>query len=209
MTHPLVLAMTGASGAVYGVRLAQLLARTLPQFHLVISAAGHQVIQHELDLGLDPASNDPAPLLSAPLPWWEAPQSELNCAVTLHNESDMMAPIASGSFLTAGMVICPCSGGTLSSVVHGASRNLIHRAADVHLKEGRPLVVVPRETPLSRVQLDNMIRLHDAGATILPASPGWYHPVSGPADLVDFVVARILDQLGIDQDIIARWPGEC
>ena len=119
----------------------------------------------------------------------------------------MIAPIASGSFLSAGMVICPCSGGTLSNVVTGASGNLIHRAADVHLKEGRRLILVPRETPLSRIHLDNMLRARDAGAIVLPASPGWYHGVKGPADLVDFVVARILDQIGVDQSIMQRWSG--
>lgn len=207
MTHPIVLAISGASGAVYGVRLAQLLARATDELHLVVSSAGRKVLELELGLTVDDDLESTAGLVHAPLPWWgESPAGEL-ATVHAHHEHDMAASIASGSFLTSAMVICPCSGGTLSSVVNGASRNLIHRAADVHLKEGRPLVVVPRETPLSRIQLDNMLRLRDAGATILPASPGWYHGIKGPADLVDFVVARILDQLGVDQSIMQRWPG--
>lgn len=116
-----------------------------------------------------------------------------------------MAPIASGSFLTAGMVVCPCSGSTLGAIVHGTGENLIHRAAQVHLKERRKLIVVPRETPLSTIQLDNMARASQAGAVVLPAMPGFYHGVKSIRDLVDFVVARICDQLGVDNALIERW----
>ena len=122
-----------------------------------------------------------------------------------HHHRDLMAPIASGSFLTDGMVICPCSGGTLSAVVHGASTGLIHRAADVHLKERRKLILVPRETPLSLVQLDNMRRAAEVGAIVLPALPGFYHGPVSIDDLVDFVVARICDQLGIKHALMRRW----
>jgi 4-hydroxy-3-polyprenylbenzoate decarboxylase len=122
-----------------------------------------------------------------------------------HHFHDLMAPIASGSFLTAGMVICPCSGGTLSSVVHGGSQNLIHRAAEVHLKERRPLILVPRETPFSLVALDNLRRAAEIGAIVLPAMPGFYHHPRTIADLVDFVVARICDQLHIEHDLMKRW----
>jgi len=118
---------------------------------------------------------------------------------------DYTAPIASGSFPTNGMVVCPCSGGTLGAIVHGASTNLIHRAAEVHLKERRKLILVPRETPLSLVQLDNMKRAAEAGAVILPAMPGFYHRVTGVQDLVDFVVGRICDQLDVQNDLIPRW----
>ena len=118
---------------------------------------------------------------------------------------DLMAPIASGSHLSAGMVVCPCSGGTLASIAAGTSSNLMQRAADVHLKERRPLILVPRETPLSLVHLENMRSAHLAGATILPAAPGWYHGVQSVEDLVDFVVARILDQLGIENQLMQRW----
>ena len=119
-----------------------------------------------------------------------------------------MAPMASGSFLTAGMVICPCSGTTLSAVAAGAAGNLIQRAAEVHLKERRKLVLVPRETPLSLAHIDNMRRVTEAGAVVLPASPGWYHGVQELSDLVDFVVARICDQLGIEQTLTKRWGTE-
>ena len=117
----------------------------------------------------------------------------------------MTASIASGSFLTDGMVICPCSGGTLSAIVHGASANLIHRAAEVHLKERRKLILVPRETPLSLMQLENLKRAAEAGAVILPAMPGFYHGARTIRDLIDFVVARICDQLGIPNALISRW----
>lgn len=204
MNRPLVVAITGASGAVYAVRLVQLLARSCSELHLVISPAGRDVIQLELGIELE-LPGDPGQLLDLEVPWCEPPGGDPTATILLHHYKDMMAPIASGSFLTAGMVICPCSGGTLSNVVSGASGNLIHRAADVHLKEGRPLILVPRETPLSRVHLDNMLRAGDAGATVLPASPGWYHGVEGVGDLVDFVVARVLDQLEVDQSLIKRW----
>jgi 4-hydroxy-3-polyprenylbenzoate decarboxylase len=116
-----------------------------------------------------------------------------------------MAAPASGSFLTGGMVVCPCSGSTLSGIAHAASMNLIQRAADVHLKERRRLILVPRETPLSIIQLDNLRKASEAGAVILPASPGWYHGVSSVRDLVDFVVARILDQLAVPHTLMKRW----
>jgi 4-hydroxy-3-polyprenylbenzoate decarboxylase len=116
-----------------------------------------------------------------------------------------MASIASGSFLTDGMVVCPCSGSTVSAIAHGASNNLIQRAADVHLKERRKLVLVPRETPLSVIQLDNLRRCAEAGAIVLPAMPGFYHRPQSISDLVDFVVARICDQLGVEHELARRW----
>jgi 4-hydroxy-3-polyprenylbenzoate decarboxylase len=119
-----------------------------------------------------------------------------------------MAPIASGSFLTAAMAICPCSGSTLAAVAHSMGENLVHRAAEVHLKERRKLVVVPRETPLSLPQLKNMQAIHEAGAVVLPAAPGFYHGAQTVADLVDFVVARICDQLGVANALMRRWGGE-
>jgi 4-hydroxy-3-polyprenylbenzoate decarboxylase len=121
------------------------------------------------------------------------------------HHQDFMAPMASGSFLTGGMVICPCSGSTLSAVASGAGNNLIHRAAEVHLKERRKLILVPRETPLSLPHIDNMRRATEAGAVILPASPGWYHGPKNVSDLVDFVVARICDQLGVEHTLSKRW----
>ena len=205
MNRPLVVAITGASGAVYAVRLIQLLARLCSELHLVISPAGRDVLRVELGIELELDEPDAGRLLEAQLPWCESPAGSPTATIQVYHYKDMMAPIASGSFLSAGMVICPCSGGTLSNVVTGASGNLIHRAADVHLKEGRRLILVPRETPLSRIHLDNMLRARDAGAIVLPASPGWYHGVEGVGDLVDFVVARILDQLQVDHSLIKRW----
>jgi 4-hydroxy-3-polyprenylbenzoate decarboxylase len=128
--------------------------------------------------------------------------------VRYYHHGDFMAPVASGSFLTGGMVICPCSGTTLSGVASGTSSNLIQRAADVHLKERRKLILVPRETPLSIIQLDNMRRAADAGAIVLPAMPGWYHGVTCLMDQVDFVVARVLDQLGVEHQLMKRWGEE-
>jgi 4-hydroxy-3-polyprenylbenzoate decarboxylase len=125
--------------------------------------------------------------------------------VTVYEDADRGAAPASGSARNAGMVICPCSMGTLSAVSVGASRSLVERAADVMLKERRPLVLVPRETPLSAIHLQNMLRLSRAGAVILPAAPGFYHKPTTVPELVDFVVARVLDQLGVEQALVRRW----
>jgi 4-hydroxy-3-polyprenylbenzoate decarboxylase len=192
--HPLVLAITGASGAVYARRLLEVLLASGREVHLTISPSGQVVLKQELGIEVDVQRFELASLL---------PQA--SGRVTYHHYQNFMAPIASGSFLTAGMVICPCSGSTLGGIAHAIGDNLIHRAAEVHLKERRRLIVVPRETPLSAVQLDNMKRLADAGAVVLPAMPGWYHGVSRLEDLIDFVVARILDQLGVEHTLKKRW----
>lgn len=205
MKHPLVLAITGASGVVYATRLLEALVRAERQVHLVISPSGGEVLRHELKIETNPNAFDPTSLLPAEL----AASGDLPPnAICYHRHDDFFAPIASGSFLTDAMVICPCSGGTLSAIVHGASGNLIHRAADVHLKERRKLILTPRETPLSLVQLDNMKRAAEAGAVVLPASPGWYYKVEKVGDLVDFVVARILDQLQVEHSLTPRWGAE-
>jgi 4-hydroxy-3-polyprenylbenzoate decarboxylase len=128
--------------------------------------------------------------------------------LSYHHFRDYSAGIASGSFLTGGMVICPCSMGTLASLATGQSQNLVHRAADVHLKERRKLIVVPRETPLSLIALENMKRLAEAGAVILPAMPGFYNDPVSISDLIDFVVARICDQLGVDHQLSKRWGAD-
>jgi 4-hydroxy-3-polyprenylbenzoate decarboxylase len=195
---PLVLAITGASGAVYAVRLLEMLVRADREVHLTISPSGAAVIKQELNLAIDLGWPDVRQLLPADL-------VEQAGRVKCHHYQDFFAPIASGSFLTGGMVVCPCSGSTLSGIAHAAGSNLIHRAADVHLKERRKLILVPRETPLSLPQLDNLHRAAQAGAIILPASPGWYHGVKSVQDLVDFVVARILDQLGVEHQLMKRW----
>lgn len=199
MKLPLVVAMTGASGVVYGKRLVEVLLDLEYEIHLTISPSGRQVIAHELGQQIDLDDFRPDVL-------WESTRDFTK--LHYHAYGDFMAPIASGSFLTGGMAICPCSGSTLSAVVYASGRNLIHRAADVHLKERRPLVLVPRETPLSVFQLRNMTLAAEAGAVVLPASPGWYHGVRELSDLVDFIVARVLDQLGVAHALIPRWGEE-
>lgn len=195
---PLVLAITGASGAVYAVRLLEMLLRSRRDVHLTISPSGAAVFKQELGIAIDPAQPDLTKLLPADL-------AEQVGRVTCHRHDDFLAPIASGSFLTGGMVVCPCSGSTLSGIAHAASMNLIQRAADVHLKERRKLILVPRETPLSVLQIENMQRAAQAGAVILPAMPGWYHGVQSVQDLIDFIVARILDQLAVPHELMRRW----
>lgn len=204
MSLPLVLGITGASGAVYARRLLEVLLRDGREVHVAISPSGRSVISQELGLRLDGSPEDAARLLPADVAAEALRAGRLCC----HRHDDYFTPIASGSFLTGGMVVCPCSGGTLSSIAHGASDNLIERAADVHLKERRKLILVPRETPLSIVHLDNMKRACEVGAVVLPAMPGWYHGVQTLQDLVDFLVARILDQLGLDNRLIRRWASE-
>jgi 4-hydroxy-3-polyprenylbenzoate decarboxylase len=226
MTRNIVVAITGASGSAYAVRLVEVLLDAGCTVHLTISEAAQAVIRQELGLAPDLENFEPQEWLAqlAPGPDDRTPDVDLWSAdrsaapldagsgksgrsgrIGYHHFRDLMAPIASGSFLTDGMVVCPCSMGTLSAIVHGTSANLIHRAADVHLKERRPLVLVPRETPLSPVQLDNMKRAAEAGAIILPAMPGFYHGPKKIGDLVDFVVARICDQLGVANTLIRRW----
>ncbi len=211
---PIVLAITGASGAVYGARLLQILLQQEIPTHLTISDSGVAVVAQELNVRLDLEKLDAAKLLQASNVFLKQPAVNfellVNEAITderlaIHHYKNYFTPIASGSFLTAGMVICPCSGSTLSGIAHAASQNLIQRAADVHLKEHRKLIVVPRETPLSVFQLENMQRLAQAGAVVLPAAPGWYHGATEMVDLVDFVVARILDQLDVPHTLMRRW----
>jgi len=194
--NDLVLAMTGASGAPYGVRLLQVLLRAGRTVHLVISPAGAQVIAQELDRKIDLSRFQLTDLL---------PKTEQTGQVLYHDYRNFFAGIASGSFLTAGMVICPCSGGTVAAIAHGLSQNLIHRAADVHLKEKRKLVIVPRETPLSVVQLRNLTICAEVGAIVLPAAPGFYTKPKSLDDAIDFIVGRICDQLGVEHDLLHRW----
>ena len=195
--HPVVLGVTGASGAIYSRRLLHVLLDTNCDVHLSVSPSGKAVFEQELSesLDLDDFSIEQFLGTATPLPG----------RLTYHHYKNLMAPIASGSFLTSAMVICPCSGSTLSAVTHAMGDNLIHRAAEVHLKERRKLVVVPRESPLSLPQLKNMQAIHEAGAVVLPASPGFYHKAETIDDLVNFVVSRICDQLNITNELIGRW----
>jgi 4-hydroxy-3-polyprenylbenzoate decarboxylase len=192
----LVLAMTGASGTPYGVRLLETVLKAGRTVHVVISPAGTEVIEQELSIRIDLKRFDPTGLVSKGID-----VSRLH----YHHYQDFRAGIASGSFLTAGMVVCPCSMGTVAAIAHGTSGNLIHRAADVHLKERRKLVLVPRETPLGIVQLRNLTAVAEAGAVVLPASPAFYTLPKTLNDMVDFVVGRICDQLGVEHGLLKRW----
>ncbi|MEZ6087811.1 MAG: flavin prenyltransferase UbiX [Pirellulaceae bacterium] len=210
MNHPLVVAITGGSGAVYAMRLLQVLLSTGREVFLTLSPSGADVIRQELnvDVDLSPDKFDPRPLVQYRLPWSERASEvddDWGDRLTYAHFQNYFSPIASGSHLTAGMIVCPCSGSTLSGIARSAGSNLIHRAAEVHLKEHRPLILVTRETPLSVIAIENMHRAAKAGAVMLPAMPGWYHGVKGLDDLVDFIVARILDQLKIENHLMHRW----
>jgi 4-hydroxy-3-polyprenylbenzoate decarboxylase len=191
---PVVMAITGASGAPYGLRLLQALADSGTPVWLIVSAHGWRLLGEECGIGSE------RELEAAVGKGWKS--------VEMHSDADRGARPASGSVRTAGMVICPCSMATLAGIAHGNSRSLIERAADVALKERRKLVLVPRETPLSLVHLKNMAAVTQAGATVLPAAPGFYHRPQAVADLVDFVVQRVLDHLGVEVDLVGRWAGK-
>jgi 4-hydroxy-3-polyprenylbenzoate decarboxylase len=193
---PLVVAMTGASGAPYAVRLLRVLCQAGRSVHLTISPSATQVLREEMGLEVSVSRFDPTVFGDL------APGK-----LVYHHHEDFSAGIASGSFRTGGMVISPCSMSTLGSIAHGITPNLITRAADVHLKERRKLILVPRETPLSLIHLENMAAVTRAGTIVLPAMPGWYHRPSSLDDLVDFVVARICDQLGVENALTRRWGG--
>ena len=204
---PLVVAITGASGATYGVRLIDVLLSAGRNVHLTCSPAAKQVFAEELERDIDLASVTLEDLLpqgvsgAAAMGVANVPPGELS----YWNFRDFGAGMASGSFRTSGMAVCPCSMGTLAAIAHGMSQNLIHRAADVHLKERRKLVLVPRETPLGVVQLQNMATVAAAGAVVLPAMPGFYHRPTRIEELVDFVVQRICDQLDVPVTLSGRW----
>jgi 4-hydroxy-3-polyprenylbenzoate decarboxylase len=198
----LVLAFTGASGSPYGVRLLEVLLGAGRTVHLTLSPAAAEVIEHEMGRTVLLGRFDPRVLLgdaAAKLPLDH---------ICYHDYRDFKAGIASGSFLTAGMVICPCSMGTAAAVAHGLSQNLIHRAADVHLKEKRKLILVPRETPLHLVQLRNLAACSEAGAVVLPAMPAFYTRPRSVQDMIDFVVGRVCDQLGVEHGLSTRWSEE-
>ena len=190
---PIVVAITGASGAPYAVKLLEQLLAADRQIWLIVTSHGLRLLRTELDIdsvdGLKKAVGAEA---------WRR-------LVTVYDDADRGAAPASGSARNAGMVVCPCSMGTLSAISVGASRSLVERAADVMLKERRSLVLVPRETPLSAIHLQNMLRLSRAGAVILPAAPGFYNKPTSIDDLVNFVVARVLDQLGVEHALVRRW----
>ena len=191
-----VLAVTGASGAAYGRRLLDCLVRTGAVVHLVMSDAGAKVFTHETGTPMD--ANDGQGVLRALL--GEEPPN-----VVVHHHKDFETPIASGSYRHDGMAIVPCSGGTLGRIACGVSSSLIERAAEVCLKERRKLLLVPRETPLSEIMIENMLRVTRAGAIVMPASPGFYAGETRIEQMVDFMVSRVLDQFGIENTLMQRY----
>ena len=192
------LAMTGASGAPYGLRLLESLLMANRQVYLMISPAAQVVMETETDLRL-PGNPDEIHDYFVERFGCDAKQ------LRVFGREDWMAPVASGSNAPQAMVVCPCSAGSLSAIATGASNNLIERAADVMLKEGRKLIMLPREMPFSAIHLENMLKLAQLGVVIMPAAPGFYHHPETIDDMVDFVVARILDQLGVEHTLAKRW----
>jgi flavin prenyltransferase len=190
-----VVGFSGGSGIAYGLRLAHVLLETGATVHLCATTAALRVLRYEVGVELQPDQPDLATLFPPEL------SERLHC----HQQGAVEAAPASGSAGIRGTIICPCSMGTLARIAHGFSSNLLERAADVALKEGRRLILVPRETPLSSVHLRNMLALAEAGAVILPAMPGFYHRPQTIEHLVDFVVAKILDRLEVDSPLVKRW----
>jgi len=191
---PVVLAITGASGAPYGVRLLEVLALHRVPTWLMISSHGWRLLTEECGI------TDDRELRKATGGEWTS--------VRVFDDKDRGAEPASGSARTAGMVICPCSMGTIAAIAHGTSRSLVERAADVTLKERRKLILVPREMPLSLLHLRNLTLATEAGAIVLPAAPGFYHKPQKVSDLVDFVVQRVVDHLGVEISLVQRWEAK-
>ena len=195
---PIILAMTGASGSAYGLRLLEVLLRQRQEVWLLVSKAGRMVLKLEADLEVPARPEEMREFFRALFALPEAP-------LQVFGREDWLAPIASGSHPARAMVICPCTTGTLAAVAQGSSDDLLERAADVMLKERRPLLLVVRETPFSSIHLRNMLTLAEAGTTLLPANPGFCHRPQSVSDIVDFIVARVLDHLGIEHDLLPRW----
>lgn len=183
----MILAITGCSGVIYGARLLKACRELGTETYLIVSPAAEEIMGFELDDSLDDL---------------------LSMATRTYEYDDLSAPPSSGSVKTDGMIIAPCSMKTMGSIANGVTSNLITRAADVTLKESRRLVLVPRETPLSLIHLESMAKLKRAGATILPAAPGFYHDPKSIEELVDFVVGRILEQFGIEHRLYEPWKGQ-
>lgn len=194
----ITLAMTGGSGAGYGFRLLECLLSANCHVDFLISDAARQVVQMELGLDLP---LDAKPLQDFLQQRFKSSSGQLN----VYGKMDWLSPVASGTSRNRQMVICPASGGTISAIAHGASKNLIERAADVAIKERYPLIIVPREMPLSAIHLENLLKLARLGVTVMPASPGFYYQPKEISDLVDFVVGRILSHLGIEQALVPAW----
>ncbi len=192
------LAFTGASGIQYGLRLLQCLMQCGASVDLLISQAAREVARLETDLTMPAADEDFAD--------WFAGEFDVSVAnLTVYGLQDWLAPAASGGSAPKVMVVCPCSGGTLAKITLGTCNNLIERGADVALKERNKLIVVPREAPLSEIHLEHMLKLTKMGAVVMPASPGFYYKPQSLDDVIDFMVARVLDHIGVDHPIIRRW----
>lgn len=202
MPETVCLALTGASGMPYGIRLLECLLAAGCRVQLLYSQAAQVVAKQEMGLDLPSRPQELAAHFRAQ---FAATIAGSGGALDVYGREEWFAPVASGSNPPDAMVVCPCSMGTLAAIAQGLADNLIERAADVALKERRPLVLVPRETPFSAIHLENMLRLSRAGAVILPPNPGFYTHPQSVQDVVDFVVARILDQLGVAHTLIKRW----
>lgn len=186
MVKRLIVGITGATGVIFGVRLLEALKAAEVETHLVLSRWGQRTVEHETGLT----------------------SAELESrASVVHGSGNMAATISSGSFPTDGMVICPCTMRTVATIAHGNGENLVHRAADVVLKERRRLVIVPRETPLSEIHLENLLKLARMGVSIVPPMPAFYNRPATLDDMIDHIVARVLDQFGIDAAFARRWDG--
>ena len=199
--HTVTLALSGASGMAYGLRLLECLLAADMRVYLLVSQAAHLVAKQELGVALPARASDLEKRLSEGL-------STRDGQLHVFGREDWNAPVASGSNPADAMVVCPCSMGTLAAIAHGLSDNLIERAADVMLKEQRKLILVPREAPFSTLHLENMLKLSKMNAVILPANPGFYHHPQTVEAIIDFIVARILDQLGIQHTLMERWGDE-
>lgn len=196
--QPITLAFSGASGAPYGLALLQALVDANVQIFLLISSAARVVLATEENIQV-PANTEKA------TEFFTQRCNATERQIQVFGKEEWFSPVASGSAAPKQMVVCPCSTGTLSAIANGASDNLIERSADVVLKERGQLILVPRETPYSSLHLENMLKLSNLGVTIMPASPGFYHQPKSIGDLVNFMVARILDHLNIEQKLIAKW----
>lgn len=194
----IILAMTGASGSVYGLRLLECLLRADVRVYFLMSKAAQLVLATETDLAIPSRPADMAE-------WFCERFNVAPGKLTVFSREDWMSPVASGSHQARAMVVCPCTTGSLAAIAQGNSDNLIERAADVMIKEQRQLIMVPRETPLSAIHLEHMLKLARLGVTMLPANPGFYHRPQAVEDLVDFIVARVLDQLHIEHSLVPRW----
>jgi 4-hydroxy-3-polyprenylbenzoate decarboxylase len=195
--EPIVVAMTGASGAVYGLRIVEELLRSDRRVVLLLTASGLDVLRYETGLEWEGTTSQRRQLMRD---YFDGSRF-----LEHYDERDMFAPVASGSSVAAATIVAPCSMGTAGRIAGGMSGNLIERVADVALKEGRPLLLVPRETPLNQIHLENLLRLSRAGACIVPAMPAFYHRPQQVEDLVNFVVGKVLDNLGIGHRLFQRW----